>query len=233
MQVLAGTSGWSFKEWKGKFYPSDLPADGQLAYYAGRFPVVEVNNTFYRMPKEHVLADWAAQVPDGFRFAVKASQRITHHSRLKDVGENAQYFFRVVSALGDRRGPSLFQLPPNLKKDLPLLTDFLALIPPRWRATIEFRHQSWFEDPVYEALKSKDVALCISDQDDITTPPIATASWGYARLHRLTYDQAALEKWAETIRKQPWQEAFVFFKHDETEGSGPDAATAFSALLKP
>jgi uncharacterized protein YecE (DUF72 family) len=159
MRVLAGTSGWSFKEWKGKFYPSDLPTDAQLGYYASRFPVVEINNTFYRMPKEHVLADWAAQVPPGFRFAVKASQRITHHSRLKDVGENAQYFFKMVSALGEKRGPSLFQLPPNLKKDLPLLTDFLALLPPRWRATIEFRHPSWFEDPVYEALRSKDVAL--------------------------------------------------------------------------
>jgi uncharacterized protein YecE (DUF72 family) len=231
MRVLAGTSGWSFKEWKGTFYPADLPADGQLAYYATRFPCVEVNNTFYRMPKESVLAQWAAQVPPEFRFALKASQRITHYSRLRDVADNVQYFLRMSNALGPKRGPSLFQLPPNLKKDLPLLTDFVALLPPRWRATIEFRHPSWFEDPVYEALKSKDVALCIADQDDFETPPVATAKWGYLRLHRATYDEAGLARWAETIKGFGWDEAFVFFKHDEAEGSGPDGALAFAKLV--
>ena len=230
MQVRVGTSGWSFREWKGKFYPSDLPADGQLAYYGAKFPVVEVNNTFYRMPKESVLAQWADQVPDSFRFAIKASQRITHHSRLRDVGDNVQYFLRVTNALGVKRGPSLFQLPPNLKKDLPLLTDFIALIPPRWRATIEFRHPSWFEDAVYDALKAKDVALCISDQDDFTTPPIGTAKWGYLRLHRMTYDDAEMRRWVETIAGFDWDEAYVFFKHDEVEGSGPDGALAFAKL---
>jgi len=230
MRVLVGTSGWSFKEWKGSFYPADLPADRYLAYYGERFPTVEVNNTFYRMPKESVLLEWAQQVPPHFRFAVKASQRITHYARLRDVADNLAYFLRMASALGDKRGATLFQLPPNLKKDLPLLTDFLALLPPRWRATVEFRHQTWFSDDVYEALRAKDVALCIAEQDDFAVPPEATASWGYLRLHRLTYDQPALAKWAETVRQQSWGECYVFFKHDETAGSGPEAATAFSRL---
>jgi uncharacterized protein YecE (DUF72 family) len=230
MHLRAGTSGWSFKEWKGTFYPRELPDAGMLGFYASKYPTVEVNNTFYRMPKEQVLVDWAAQVPEGFRFAVKASQRITHKARLVDVGSDVEYFLRVCSALGERRGPSLFQLPPNLKKDLPRLTAFLAHIPRRWQAAIEFRHASWFDDEVYGALRQHDCALCISDQDDFTTPLVATAGWGYARLHRLTYDAAALADWAARLKAQPWNEAYVFFKHDETAGSGPEAAEAFLRL---
>ncbi len=229
MKLLAGTSGWSFKEWKGSFYPKELPDDQLLAHYAGRFPAVEVNNTFYRMPKEKVLLDWAAQVPPGFRFVLKASQRITHRARLVDVASDVEYFCRISAALGDRRGPSLFQLPPNLKQDLPRLATFLGLLPRRWRATIEFRHSSWFEEPVYALLRQHDVALCIADHDDFTTPPVATASWGYARLHRATYDEAGLRTWATTLGQQSWDECYVFFKHDEVQGSGPDAATAFLA----
>jgi uncharacterized protein YecE (DUF72 family) len=161
---------------------------------------------------------------------VKASQRITHKARLADVGSDVEYFLRVCSALGPRRGPSLFQLPPNLKKDLPRLTAFLAHIPRRWQATIEFRHASWFDEEVYGALRQHDCALCISDQDDFTTPLVATAGWGYARLHRLTYDAAALADWAAKLKAQPWHEAYVFFKHDETAGSGPEAAEAFLRL---
>jgi uncharacterized protein YecE (DUF72 family) len=230
MHLRAGTSGWSFKEWKGSFYPKELPDTGMLGYYASKYPTVEINNTFYRMPKEQVLIDWAAQVPDGFRFAVKASQRITHKARLVDVGGDVEYFLRVCSALGQRRGPSLFQLPPNLKKDLPRLTAFLAHIPRRWQATVEFRHASWFDDEVFDALRQHDCALCISDQDDFTTPLVATAGWGYARLHRLTYDAAALADWAAKLKAQPWSETYVFFKHDETAGSGPEAAEAFLRL---
>jgi uncharacterized protein YecE (DUF72 family) len=231
MQVRVGTSGWSFKEWKGKFYPAGLPDDQQLAHYATNFSAVEVNNTFYRMPKEKVLIEWSEQVPTGFRFALKASQRITHHSRLKDVGDNVAYFLRVSNALGDKRGPSLFQLPPNLKKDLPLLVDFLALLPPRWRATIEFRHQSWFSDDVYDALKAKDVALCIAEQEDFAVPPIATATWGYLRLHRPAYEPVELDTWASTVKGFPWDEAYVFFKHDEAAGSGPEGAAEFGKLV--
>jgi uncharacterized protein YecE (DUF72 family) len=231
MRILAGTSGWSFKEWKGTFYPPDLPDDGMLGYFSSRFPTVEINNTFYRMPKEKVLLDWAAQVPGNFRFAVKASQRITHKGRLAGVESEMEYFLRVCSALGDRRGPTLFQLPPNMKKDLPRLAEFLKLIPRRWRAAFEFRHPTWFDDAVYDALKQHDCALCIADHDDVTTPLVATAKWGYARLHRLAYDSTALAEWAGKLKSQPWEELFVYFKHDEGEQSGPPAVDAFIALL--
>ncbi len=231
MRILAGTSGWSFKEWKGTFYPPDLPDDGMLGYFSSRFPTVEINNTFYRMPKEKVLLDWAAQVPSNFRFAVKASQRITHKGRLAGVESEMEYFLRVCSALGDRRGPTLFQLPPNMKADLPRLTEFLKLIPRRWQATFEFRHPTWFNDAVYDALKQHDCALCIADHDDFSTPLVATAKWGYARLHRVAYDSAALGEWAGKLKGLPWEELFVYFKHDEGEQSGPPAVDAFIAKL--
>ena len=230
MRILAGTSGWSFKEWKGTFYPKDLPDDGMLGFYAGRFPTVEINNTFYRMPRESVLLDWVARVPPGFRFAIKASQRITHHGRLKDVSDSLEYFTRVTSALGEQRGPTLFQLPPNLKKDLPRLKEFLAILPRGWRSAFEFRHSSWFEDDVYEALRARDAALCIADHDDFETPAVRTAGWGYARLHRLTYDEAALAAWRERLAGLGAEEMYVFFKHDETAGSGPGAAEAFTRV---
>src|SRR5262249_55093208 len=156
VRILAGTSGWSFKEWKGTFYPKGHPDGEMLSYYASRFPTVEINNTFYRMPKESVLLEWAEQVPPTFRFAVKASQRITHRARLVDVESDVEYFLRIVSALGERRGPSLFQLPPNLKKDIARLRIFLDLIPKRWQATIEFRHASWFDEEVFQALRDHD-----------------------------------------------------------------------------
>jgi uncharacterized protein YecE (DUF72 family) len=229
MRILAGTSGWSFKEWKGSFYPKDLPDDGMLSYYAGRFPTVEINNTFYRMPRESVLLDWASKVPPEFRFAIKASQRITHRGRLKadEVADSVEYFTRMVNELGERRGPTLFQLPPNLKKDLPRLVEFLELLSRGWRSTFEFRHSSWFDDDVYQALRAKDAALCIADHDDFETPAVRTASWGYARLHRLNYDDAALAAWRERLGGLGFDELYVFFKHDETAGSGPTAAQAF------
>src|SRR2546428_8983272 len=155
MRVLTGTSGYAFKEWKGPFYPADLPDGEMLRFYAGRLPAVEINNTFYRMPKEQVLLDWAAQVPDGFRFAIKASQRITHHRRLKEVEDLMEYFLRVSSALGEKRGPTLFQLPPTIRKNLPRLVDFLELVPKRWRAAGRLRPASRFEDDCHYARKAK------------------------------------------------------------------------------
>ena len=230
MQVLAGTSGWSFKEWKGSFYPKELPHDGMLGYYAARFPAVEINNTFYRMPKETVLLDWAAKVPASFRFAIKASQRITHYGRLKpdEVADSVDYFTRMTNELGEKRGPTLFQLPPNLKKDLPRLAEFLELLPRGWRSAFEFRHSSWLDDDIYETLRARDAALCIADHDDFLTPALRTATWGYARLHRLTYDDASLREWRARLEGLGFEELFVFFKHDETAGSGPSAALAFS-----
>ena len=229
MKLLAGTSGYAFKEWKGVFYPPDLGDDAWLSYYAGNFPTVEINNTFYRLPKQQVLTDWAAQVPAQFTFAIKASMRITHHARLKPECANAlDFLLQNTAVLGDRLGPVLFQLPPNMEKDLPRLQGFLGLLPPQRRFTIEFRHESWFDDDVFAALRDHDIALCVNEQEDFACPVHATASWGYVRLHRLDYDATALGRWAECIAGQGWSEAYVYFKHDEGIGSGPPAVAAFT-----
>ena len=232
MQVLAGTSGYAFKEWKGSFYPEGLKDDGMLGYYATRFPTVEINNTFYRLPKESVLAGWASQVPDTFTFAVKASQRITHFARLKPESKDlVDYLMRNTNLLGGKLGPVLFQLPPNMQKDVERLKVFLDFLPPKRRFTFEFRHSSWFDEDVVEALKAKDVAMTIIDQDDFATPPIATATWGYVRLHRLDYSELSLKQWAERVKEHGWSEVYVYFKHDEGVGSGPPAVDAFRQLV--
>jgi len=226
MRVRVGTSGYSYKEWKGSFYPEDLPAAGMLAYYAERLPAVEINNTFYRMPKPALLEGWSAEVSPDFRFILKASQRITHFKRLKDAGSEVEYFFGVASTLGDRLGPALFQLPPNLKKDLPRLQAFLSIIPAGRRAAFEFRHASWFEDDVFQALRAASAALCIAEDEELATPLVPTAGWGYLRLRRQDYDDAAVAAWAEKVRGQAWLEAYVFFKHEDA-GSGPRLAAEF------
>ena len=228
-----GTSGYAFKEWKGPFYPEKLPDAQMLAWYASQFDAVEINNTFYRMPREKNLLDWAAQVPERFRFALKATQRITHHARLADVKDLVDYLAQASAVLGTRLGPTLFQLPPNFKLDLDRLNAFLAILPKRWRVAMEFRHPSWFDDAVFEALRGRNVALCLSDQDDLETPVVATASWGYARLHRASYGPADLDRWAAELRGLPWSEGYVFFKHDHAPDSGPPAAQALRARLQP
>jgi uncharacterized protein YecE (DUF72 family) len=229
--MLAGTSGYSFKEWKGNFYPADLKDDGMLGFYAGKFPTVEINNTFYRLPKPHVLEEWASQVPEPFTFAIKASQRITHYARLKPESVDAvEFLMRNIGALGSRLGPVLFQLPPTLRKDLDLLRMFLDTLPLDRRLTIEFRHKSWFEDDVFDVLRARDIALCITDQPDFASPVVSTASWGYARLHKPDYDEASLASWAAALKAQSWKEAYVFFKHDEGDGCGPPAVAAFTRL---
>jgi uncharacterized protein YecE (DUF72 family) len=230
MKLLAGTSGYSFKEWQGAFYPEDLKTDAWLGYYASKFPTVEINNTFYRLPKENVLREWAAQVPEQFTFAIKASQRITHHARLKpECADTVDFLLRNTATLGSRMGPVLFQLPPNMKKDTARLKGFLGLLPSDRRFTIEFRHESWFDEDVLAALREHDVALCVAEQEDFKCPVLATASWGYLRLHRPDYDETTLGEWAKCVTAQTWSEAYVFFKHDEDAGgrSGPTAVTAF------
>ena len=230
MRLLAGTSGYAFKEWKGAFYPADLKDDAWLGYYASKFPAVEINNTFYRLPKESVLRDWAAQVPEQFTFSIKASQRITHHMRLKpECADTLDFLLRNTSVLGSRLGPILFQLPPNMQKDLSRLRGFLGLLPSGRRFAVEFRHESWFEDDVFTALRERDVAMCLAEQEDFKCPVHATASWGYLRLHRPDYDATALGEWARCVSAQTWSDAYVFFKHDEDAGggSGPTAVTAF------
>ena len=230
MKLLAGTSGYAFKEWKGAFYPKELKDDGMLGFYAQKFPAVEINNTFYRLPKENVLLDWAAQVPDTFTFALKASQRITHHARLKEqAADTVDFLLKNTAVLGDRLGPILFQLPPNLKKDTNRFRGFLGLLPSDRRYVFEFRHESWFDDEIYDAMRERDIAMCIIEQDEFKCPVVSTASWGYLRLHKLDYDNAALTAWANCVTNQRWKEAYVFFKHDESEagGSGPPAVSTF------
>lgn len=230
MIIHIGMSGYSYKEWKPNFYPADLKPDRMLSFYAERFGAVEINNTFYRMPTEKVLMQWQEEVPPGFLFALKAPRRITHMSRLRDSADSVEYFMRTASCLGDRLGPTLFQLPPNFKKDLPLLEEFLALIPRRWVAGFEFRHSSWFDDGVYEVLKQHDRALCIVDDEESATPVVATAGWGYLRLRRTDYSPADLSAWADRIRAQPWERAFAFFKHEEDGGMGPLIGMQMKAL---
>lgn len=229
MKLRVGTSGFAFKEWKGPFYPDDLKDDAMLGFYAGKFATVEINNTFYRLPRESVLLDWASQVPEPFMFAIKASQRITHFARLKPDGASAlEFLLNNTKALGDKLGPILFQLPPNFKKDFPRLKAFVALLPADRRYTIEFRNETWFDDEVYALLRERDIPLCVTEQPEFASPVIATASWGYARLHKLDYTQPQLAEWAKRIADMPWGDAYVYFKHDEGEGSGPPAVSAFA-----
>ena len=230
MRVLIGTSGYSYKEWKGSFYPEDLAASKMLRYYAERFPTVEANNTFYKMPSEKTLAQWVAQVPDGFCFSVKAPQRITHQLRLLDCAESVERLLTATAALGVKRGPLLFQLPPFLKKDVPRLSAFLALLPKGCAATFEFRHASWFDDEVYAALKAGGAALCMSESEKLTAPLVATTSWGYLRLRREDYVDADLASWAEKIRAQAWDRAYVYLKHEDA-GMGPKLGKKLQALL--
>jgi len=229
MRVLSGMSGFAYKEWKGSFYPADLPAEGMLAHYASRFPTVEINSTFYRMPKEDVLLDWARRVPAEFTFCLKASRRITHDARLDGVEDLLEYVLRTASVLDQRRGPMLFQLPPFQRKDLARLRDFLALLPRGWRTVMEWRHSSWFDDEVYALLRDHGVALCVAEQEEGATPMVPTAPWGYVRLHRSGYTDADLAAWAARIREQPWDEVFVFFKHEE-DIAGPAVAQRFADL---
>ncbi len=228
VDVFVGTSGYSYKEWKGSFYPEDLPAAGMLSFYAKQFRTVEINNTFYRMPNAALLAKWAADVPDGFRFVLKASRQITHLKRLEGVADAVEYLCRTAEALGDKLGPLLFQLPPFLKKDVPRLEAFLALLPAGRPSAIEFRHESWFCDDVYERLRGRDVALCIADidEDERAVPQVATASWGYLRLRRCAYEDAAIDAWIDRVRAQGWKQAYVFFKHED-EATGPKLARRF------
>lgn len=226
MRILAGTSGFSYKEWKGSFYPADMKPDGMLSYYAERFDTVELNNTFYRLPNESTLQGWAAQVPPTFRFALKASRIITHSKRLRDVAEPVEYLCRVTRALGETRGPILFGLPPNMKLDLDRLRGLLSLVPDDVRAAIEFRHESWHDDVVFDTLREHNTALCIAESADESTPFVATADWGYVRLRKVEYVDAEIADWHARVEAQSWTDAFVYFKHEDV-GTGPRLARKF------
>jgi len=218
-RLLAGASGYSFKEWKGNFYPEKIKPEEMLAFYSAQLPTVEINNTFYQMPKTSVLENWAASTPESFRFAIKASRRITHMARLKadEAADSVEFLYRNLAALGGKRGPVLFQLPPFLKKDLPRLVEFLALLPESHRAAFEFRNDSWFADDVYAALKSAGAALCLSEREDNAPPPLVeTAPFGYVRLRRESYSDAELEQWARRLEATAWRQIDVYFMHEPT-----------------
>ncbi len=225
MQILAGTSGFSYKAWKGNFYPADLPDARMLEYYAGQLPSVEINNTFYRMPSAKLVTKWLQVVPEEFRFVLKATRRISHFSRLRADDELLEYLFGVTAELGERLGAHLVQMPPYAKKDIEALRAFLERVPKGDRVAFEFRNESWFDDKVYATLREFDAALVVADGGKVEVPLVATASWGYLRLRRTDYDAAALDEWRDRIRALHWTETFVFFKHED-DGAGPRMARA-------
>ena len=232
MKCWVGTSGFSYKEWKGSFYPEDLSNDGMLAYYGERLNAVEINNTFYRMPKRTTLADWAGKVPADFSFVLKASRKITHFKRLKDTQDELGYLLDVSSELSARLGPILFQLPPNLKVDVDRLKDFVSLFPDGLRAAFEFRHDSWFADETYTVLSDAGAALVTADAGtDEPAEVVATAPYGYLRLRREGYEPGDVARWARVVSDQEWEDVFVFFKHEDA-GAGPALAERFVAELR-
>jgi uncharacterized protein YecE (DUF72 family) len=228
--VRLGTSGYNYPEWRGSFYPRDLPASRMLGFYAERLDTVEINASFYRMPTATTVAGWAAATPRGFVFTLKAPQRITHMRRLRDVEEPLRLFCDVARALGDKLGPLFFQLPPNFKKDTGRLRDVLAQLPSDLRCAFEFRHASWFADDVYEALRARDAALCVADTEAGHTPDEPTASWGYYRLRNVEYEDAQLAEWAAALTRPARAEAFCYFKHED-EGTGPALAARLRRIL--
>ncbi len=229
--ILIGTSGYNYPEWRGSFYPEGLPAAQMLPYYGARFDTVEINYTFYRMPTPKLVAGWCAQVPETFRFTLKAPRRITHDKRLRpaEVSAAVQGFLAAAAELGSRMGALLFQLPPNFKKDIVVLSEFLTLLPPKVTAAFEFRHASWLDDEVYACLRARNVALCIADSETRDTPILATADYAYLRLRDEGYTAEDIGRWAETARtlSASCRDVFVYFKHED-EGKG----AAFGQLMR-
>jgi len=226
-----GTSGFQYTEWKGTFYPEDLPANKMLPFYAERFSTTEINYTFHRIPAAKTIDNWKQLTPDNFRFALKAPQKITHWSKLRDCADTLRYFYDVVSGLGEKLGPVLFQLPPNFRKDTFVLGDFVNGLPGGMRAAFEFRHESWFDEEVFDLLKTSKAALCIADSEKLTAPKVSTANWGYLRLRREDYSKIDIEHWVEFVRAQRgWDDVFIYFKHEEA-GIGPKLAAQMTELL--
>jgi uncharacterized protein YecE (DUF72 family) len=233
MRLHIGTSGYNYPEWRGTFYPDELPAKKMFEFYAGRFDTVEINYTFYRMPTPKTTAGWREQAPEGFQYVLKAPRRITHDKRLRDCAEDVAFFCESARGLGPHMAPLLFQLPPNLKCDLPRLEAFLQLLPRDVRAAFEFRHESWHDEAVYAQLRTRGAALCIADFGDRTTPLVVTARHGYFRLRDEGYTPADIDRWAELVaeRSADWDDAYVFFKHED-EGKGPEFAQQFKSCLR-
>jgi len=231
MNLLVGTSGYNYPEWRGTFYPEKFSTDKMLAYYAERLPTVEINYTFYRMPTEKLLAGWAAGTPEHFSFTLKAPRRITHDAKLRHCEDLVQAFCRTARTLGPKLAALLFQLPPTFKKDVEVLRHFVECVPEGTRGAFEFRHASWFDAAVYDVLRSRNLALCIADSEKLSTPVEMTADYAYFRLRDEGYQQADLERWAGIVRGLPVTDAFVYFKHEE-QGLGPEFAARFIAAAR-
>ena len=232
MNTWIGTSGFQYAEWKGNFYPEDLPAAKMLPFYAERLSTTEVNYTFHRIPSAKTIDNWKQLTPEKFRFALKAPQKITHWTKLRDCADTLRYFCDIVSALGEKLGPILFQLPPTFKKDTFVLADFVNGLSGNLRAAFEFRHESWFAEDIWEVLKSRNVALCVNETEDFAAPKIATANYGYLRLRREDYSNSDIQRWSAFVGEQAdhWTDAFIYFKHEEA-GIGPKLAGEMIALL--
>jgi len=230
MNIRVGTSGYQYKQWRGGFYPEGCKEKDMLAHYGSRLSTVEINNTFYRMPKESVLTGWVAQVPPNFRFVLKASRTITHIKRLRDCTDAIDYLCRTSRVMGDQLAALLFQLPPNMKRDLDRLAGLLKTVPSDLKVAVEFRHESWFDDSVYTLLRDHNAALCTSETDDDGNPLpfVTTADWGYLRLRKETYDDAQLQEWATRVKAEAWKHGLIFFKHEE---QGPLLAERLTEIL--
>lgn len=228
-----GTSGFQYPEWRGTFYPEKFPPAKMLPFYAERFSTSEINYTFYRIPNSKTIGAWDSSTPERFRFGLKAPQKITHIAKLRNCAELLDVFQRVVSALGSKLGPVLFQLPPNFKKDAALLNEFLDGVPDGLRVAFEFRHSSWFDDETFTHLQNHNAALCIAESSDLVTPSIVTADFGYLRLRREDYEKADIARWAKFVEAQEklWSDTFVYFKHEES-GIGPQLATQLMEQLR-
>src|SRR5438876_1096002 len=231
--IWIGTSGYNYPEWKGSFYPQDLPAAKMLPYYAARFPTVEINYTFYRMPKEKLASGWAAQTPSPYKLTLKAPRRITHDNRLKNCADLVNAFCSVAGTLGDKLGALLFQLPPNLKKDLALFDAFLGELPPKVTAAFEFRHVSWLDDEVFGRLAARNLALCVADSEKLSTPVRVTADYAYFRLRDEGYTADDIARWADTIARDTagCRDVCVYLKH-EADGKGPEFARTLMTLVR-
>lgn len=232
MNIWVGTSGFQYAAWKGPFYPEDLSTAKMLPYYAERLSTTEINYTFRRIPSAKSIQAWWDATPERFKFSLKAPQKVTHFAKLRNCGDTLRYFYQVISDLEAKLGVVLFQLPPAFKKDASLLATFLEDVPPGMRAAFEFRHASWFDDEIFSLLKNKNIALCLADSENLATPIVATADYGYLRLRREDYQAADVARWAETVKTQKdgWSDAFVYFKHEES-GIGPKLAMQLRELL--
>ncbi len=234
LPLYVGTSGWSYTIWKPAFYPQDVASKNFLKFYATQLTAVEVNYTFRSRLSEKAATGWMADVGPNFRFALKANQYITHIRRLKNVEEPMQRFLPTLQPLATQLGAVLFQLPPNLKADVPLLRDFLALLPRNFKAAFEFRHASWFSDEVYQALHERNAALCIAETEKLSTPEVRTASFIYFRFRQPSYSADELKKLAERIERcvADGLETYAFFKHEEDPQSPLNAVELLKTVRK-